>query len=102
MRNLIGSSIPANYLRGAESVGGKLLFDETGMTFSSHNFNVRTGETRIAYIDVSLVRGRNTLGVVPNGISVFTQDGFEHRFVVGGRDEVMAFITAQAKKARGK
>ena len=102
MKNLIGSSIPANYFRGAESVGGKLLFDETGMTFSSHSFNVRTGETRIDYADVSLVRGRNTLGIVPNGVSVFTQDGFEHRFVVNGRDDVMAFITAQARLARQK
>ena len=102
MRNFIGSSIPANYFRGAEAVGGKLLFDETGMTFSSHSFNVRTGETRIEYADVTLVRGRSTLGIVPNGVSVFTQDGFEHRFVVNGRDDVMAFITAQAKLARQK
>ena len=102
MRNLIGSSIPANYFRGAEAVGGKLRFDETGMTFSSHGFNVSTGETRIDYADVVLVRGRSTLGIVRNGISVFTENGFEHKFVVNGREEIMEFMTAQAKKARGK
>ncbi|MEN6595767.1 MAG: hypothetical protein ABFC31_12560 [Clostridiaceae bacterium] len=46
MRNLIGSSIPANYIRDAEAVDGKLRFDETGMTFQSHGFNVSTGESK--------------------------------------------------------
>jgi hypothetical protein len=102
MRNLIGSSIPANYFRGAEAVGGKLRFDETGMTFQSHSFNVSTGETRIEYSDILLIKERNTLGIVRNGISVFTENGFEHKFVVNGREEIIEFLTMQSKKHREK
>lgn len=102
MRNLLGTSIPANYFRGAEAVGGKLLFDETGMTFQSHGFNVSTGKTRIDYGDILLIKERNTLGIVRNGISVFTENGFEHKFVVNGREEIIEFLTMQSKKHRGK
>ena len=102
MRNLLGTSIPANYFRGAEVVGGKLLFDETGMTFQSHGFNVSTGETRIDYGEILLIKERNTLGIVRNGISVFTENGFEHKFVVNGREEIIEFLTMQSKKHRGK
>ncbi len=102
MRNLIGTSIPATCFRGAEAVGGKLLFDETGMTFQSHGFNVSTGETRIDYCDILLIKERNTLGIVRNGISVFTENGFEHKFVVNGREEIIEFSGMQSKKHRGK
>ena len=36
MKEYLNSSIPANYFRGIEAVGGRLYFDETGMTFRSH------------------------------------------------------------------
>ncbi len=102
MRNLLSTSIPANYFRGAEAVGDKLRFDETGMTFQSHGFNVSTGVTRIDYGDILLIKERNTLGIVRNGISVFTENGFEHKFVVNGREEIIEHISTQAKKASGK
>ena len=98
----IGSSIPANYFHGAEVVGGKLLFDKAGMTFQSHGFNVSTGETRVGYDDILHIKERNTLGIVRNGISVFTENGYKHKSVVGGREEIIEFLTMQSKKHRGK
>ena len=52
MKDYCGKSIAANYYRGIEAVGGKLIFDDTGITFKSHALNIQTGESRIEYKDV--------------------------------------------------
>ena len=88
----IGKNIFANYFRGVEAVGGKLYFDAAGMTFKSHMFNVQTGETRIEYSRIRRVQKVNTMGLVPNGMAVFTDDGREHRFVINNRGKVIAFL----------
>lgn len=85
----------ANYYRGAEAVGGRLYFDETGMTFKSHAFNIQTGTTRIEYCDIQRVAKRNELGFVPTGMSVFTKSGFEHKFVIYHRKDVIAFLEGE-------
>lgn len=90
MRNFIRTYIPANYFRSIESVGGKLYFDEFGITFRSHFFNIQTGDTRINYAMIdSAERGR---GFAPNKMSVFTKDGFEHKFIVSNRDDIIEFL----------
>lgn len=98
MNEYLNGSILANYFRGIEAVGGRLYFDETGMTFRSHNCNIQTGETRIEYRDIQSLSKRNTLGFVPNGLSVFTKDGFEHKFVIYHRKAVMQFLESRIKK----
>ena len=98
MKNYIGQSILANYFRGAEAVGGKIHFDEYGMTFRSHAFNFQTGDTRIDYRDIASVGTRNTLGLVPNGLSVFTKDGFEHKFVIYHRKAVIEFLNGMTAR----
>lgn len=90
-----GKHIAANYFRGVEAVGGKIYFDETGLTFKSHAINIQTGETRIEYEKISEVVKRNTLGIVPNGISIFTKDGFEHKFVINNRSKVIDFLNGK-------
>lgn len=81
MKNYIGKNILANYFRGAEAVGGKIYFDEVGMTFKSHAFNFQVGDTRIEYRDIVRAGPRNTMGIVPNGLSVFTRDRYEHNLL---------------------
>lgn len=83
-----GKTIPANYYRGLEAVGGKLAFDDRGMTFRSHALNIQTGETRIEYKDILNAQTRGLL----TEISVYTKDGAEHRFVVYHRKDVVAFL----------
>ena len=92
MNDYSGRSILANYFRGMEGVGGKLHFDEEGLTFVSHAFNIQTGETRIDYKQIKSVAKRNTLGIFPNGMSIFTNDGIEHKFVIYKRTVVIEFI----------
>ncbi|MCH4156013.1 MAG: hypothetical protein LKF31_06890 [Muribaculaceae bacterium] len=95
MENLIGKTIQANYFRGAEAVGGHITFDATGFVFRSHSLNIQTGETRINYDEIVSISKRNTLGLVPNGLSVFTRSGFEHKFVVYHRSSIMDFLNSR-------
>jgi hypothetical protein len=41
---------------------------------------------------------RNTLGIVPNGMSVFVKDGQEFKFVVGNRKEIIAYIESKIQR----
>ncbi len=90
--NYVDKVILANYFRGSEAVGGKIYFDDVGLTFKSHKFNIQKGQTRIEYNQIQSVNKRNTLGIVPNGILIFTKDGTEHRFVVNNREKVIEFL----------
>lgn len=97
-KNYIGINIPANYFRGMEAVGGHLHFYENHMIFKSHALNIQTGEQIIEYSQMVKIAKRNTLGIVPNGISVFTKDGFEHKFVIYNRDSVIEFLNSKIEK----
>jgi len=82
-------TVAANLQRGAESVGGKLRVTSTELIFSSHNFNVQKGETRIALADV---RKTEKFGLIPNGLRVITKSGKKYEFRVNKRDEIIALI----------
>ena len=79
MKDYCNKVIFANYFRGIEAVGGKLYFDGNGLTFKSHKLNIQRGETRIEYNEIQEVSKINTLGIVPNGISILSKDGFSHK-----------------------
>ena len=91
MNDYTNTKIAANYFRGAEAVGGRIFFDESGMTFKSHIFNIQTGETRIAYRDIVKV----SKGIIPTGISVFDRNGFEHKFIIYHRKQVIQFLQSR-------
>lgn len=95
MKDYCGSSISANYFKGFEAVGGKLHFDKQGFTFKPHRVNIQKNEARIEYTNIRSVSKRNTLGIVPNGISVLTKDDLEHKFVIGHRNDVICFLENQ-------
>jgi hypothetical protein len=91
MKNYCGKSIAANYYRGIEAVGGKLFFDDTGMTFKSHAFNIQVGENRIEYKDILKAEVKGFL----TGLSVYTKDGLEHKFVVYHRKDIVDFLNSK-------
>lgn len=95
MHDYTGEKVAANYWRGAEALGGKLRFDETGMTFDSHRFNIQTGSTRIEYRDIAGLTTYRTFGLVNNGLTVRTKDGTAHRFVLNRRGRVIEFLTSR-------
>lgn len=92
MEDYIGKTIKANYYRGLEAVGGHIYFDKSGLIFDSHRANIQTGETRIEYKNINSVNKRNTLGFIPNGISIFTNDKVQHKFVVYNRSSILEFL----------
>ncbi len=92
----VGQSVKANYFRGIEGVGGKLIFDAMGVTFHSHAFNIQVGDTRILYKDILRVEKKRTMGLVPNGMVIFTRDGKKHQFVLWNREAVIAFLQSRS------
>jgi len=91
MKDYCGKSIAANYYRGIEAVGGKLFFDDIGITFKSHALNIQTGESRIEYKDMAKAEVKGFL----TGMSVYTKDGIEHKFVVYHRKDIVKFLNSK-------
>ena len=91
MKDYCGKSIAANYFRGVEAVGGKLIFDDAGITFKSHALNIQRGESRIEYKDMLEAKVKGFL----TGMSVYTKDGLEHKFVVYHRKDVVEFLNSK-------
>jgi hypothetical protein len=83
---------PANHFKGAEAVGGKLYLTNQRLFFKSHTVNVHVHEESYRLEDITSVRLRNTLGIVPNGMAVLLKDGREEKFVVYGRKDWMEKI----------
>ena len=92
MKNI---GIPANYKRGAEYVGGHLYFDDEGLIFKPHKFNFQTSEVRINFCDIRGAEPCKTLGLVPNGLLVYTKDNKQHRFVSYSCKEVAELIRSK-------
>ena len=87
----------ANHFKGMEAVGGKMLLTNRRLIFRSHSFNVQTHEETYWLADITSVRTRNTLGIVPNGIAVILNNSREERFVVNERQEwIQKILRAKA------
>ena len=84
---------PSNHFKGAESVGGQLCLTNLRLFFKSHSLNVQTHAESYYLSDIVRVAPRNTLGIIPNGMSVFLKDGREEKFVIFGRDDWMKLIS---------
>lgn len=82
-------------MRGKEAVGGRIYFNENGFTFKSHAVNIQTGETCIEYADIQKVKKRRTLRIMPNRISVYTNNNFEHKFVIHDREQIIGFLKSK-------
>ncbi|MBS4537954.1 hypothetical protein GOQ27_05745 [Clostridium sp. D2Q-11] len=85
-------NVLANLFRGNESVGGKLKITDKRLIFKSHALNIQTGVTEIPIEKIVKVNKRNTLRIVPNGMSIITQDGIEYKFVLWSRGKIINFI----------
>jgi hypothetical protein len=84
--------VMANLFRGFEAVGGKLKITDQRIFFKSHHFNIQTGTLDLPLEQIVEAKARNTMGIIPNGMSVITKDGKEYKFVVWGRGKLIDFI----------
>jgi hypothetical protein len=81
----------ANLWRGAEAVGGRLTLSRAGLEFRAYSRQPEPLEIPID--EIVEVRKTRTMGIIPNGLAVFTKLGLEVRFVVGDRDRFIDEIT---------
>ncbi|MET7401651.1 GRAM domain-containing protein [Dactylosporangium sp. NPDC005572] len=86
--------VRANLWRGAESVGGHLTLTDTHLHFRAHGLNIQTQPLDVPLAEIVSMRKYSNLRIVPNGLAVMTASGTEHRFVVGGRNHLIAAIEA--------
>jgi hypothetical protein len=94
------ADVAANLFRGAEAVGGRLKITDRRLLFQPHAINLQTTPAEIPISQISEMRPRNTLGIVPNGMLVKLQSGVEYKFVVWKRQQLMATIDGlRAKKS---
>jgi hypothetical protein len=83
----------ANLWRGTEAVGGRLTLSRSGLEFRAHAYNRQPEPLEIPIDEIVEVRKTRTMGIIPNGLAVFTKLGLEVRFVVGDRDRFIDEIT---------
>jgi hypothetical protein len=83
--NEIILSCGANHFKNREAVGGKLYLLTDKLQFKSHNFNIQNHGLEIPLVQISQTRFFNTLGLIPNGLEILTNDGRIEKFVVSDR-----------------
>ena len=83
---------PANRMARFEAVGGWLTLTNRRLTFRPHAVNVQKAPLDLPLEEISDVRPRRTLWLVPNGLLVQRAGGTEERFVVHARREWVAKI----------
>jgi hypothetical protein len=83
---------PANMFRGMEAVGGRIKITNKKVVFKSHALNIQKITEEIPLNNIESVTKRNTLGIIPNGMSVKLKSGIEYKFVVSGREKLISLI----------
>lgn len=86
------ADVAANMFRGIESVGGRMKITDKRIIFEPHAVNLQKMVAEIPLSQVADVTPRNTLMIVPNGILVLLKSGVEYKFVVRGRERLIAII----------
>ena len=88
-------NIAANLIRGIESVGGKMKITDSEIIFTPHKINVQSNPLTINISNIKEVGKRNTLFIVPNGLSVVEKSGEEYKFVVNNRQKIITYLNEQ-------
>lgn len=97
MKDYTDKSINANQIIGISTLTGKLYFYEDGYVFKAQSVNGVISNPKIEYKDIKGVTGRNTLGIIPNGISIKMKDGQILNYVVTRRKEIIEFLTRKTE-----
>lgn len=97
MKDLVNKAVTANYLQGMQTLTGKLYFYEDGFSFKADSVNGVIDKGKILYRTVTAVNKRNTLGLIPNGLSVLLDNKDELIFVLNGRNTVRDFLLSKSR-----
>ena len=99
MKDFTNKNINANYLQGLQTLTGKLFFYDDGFVFKADSVNGVINKGKTLYKDIKTVNKRNTMGIIPNGLSVVLNNGEELVFVASNRNEVREYMISRLDKA---
>lgn len=88
---------PANHFKGAEGVGGKLYLTNERLVFKSHKLNFQKHELSILLHDIAKVERYKVLGMINNGLIVYTFQNTTEKFVVEKANEWYEYLQSPDK-----
>jgi len=75
----------ANHFLNREGVGGRLYLLKNRLQFKSHRLNIQNHELSLDLKEVQDVKFYNVASLVPNGLSIYLNNGKRENFVVNNR-----------------
>ena len=88
----------SNLWRGLEAVGGRITVTNERLLFESNGVTLQGKPLAVAFGDIAKVAAFDSLGLIPNGMSVLCRSGEEHRFLLWDRDTVIMLLEEQRGK----
>jgi hypothetical protein len=85
----------ANYFRGVEGVGGKLVLTNRRLIFKSHKSNIQNHQWDFDLSQIEKIDAARTWNLFKNGLMVLLAGNETHKFVVAEPDEWANVITRQ-------
>jgi len=90
----------ANLSIGSDGVVGIVMITNKRIIFNTNFFNLQSRRTEILINDIKKAKKVNSLGFVPNAISLTTNSGDEFKFAVLGREKIISFLAKISKEYR--
>ena len=75
--------------------GGHIVITNQRLYFHAHAFNFDTSAIEIPLATIVEIKTFNSLGIVPKGLLVITQQGQTHKFVVNRRKQIITLIQSR-------
>lgn len=92
---------PANHLLNGEGVGGWLYLLRGRLYFRSHAMNLQPHELSIPLDQIERLRPVRSLGLIPNGLQLFTRSGAVEQFILEDRGRWQSEIAAARGRSPG-
>ena len=86
------ADVRANLFRRIELVEGRMKITNRRVLFEPTFLNIQKQTAEIPFEQIAEVGKRNTMRILPNGMLIRTKLGTEYKFVVWGRDRLIALI----------
>jgi hypothetical protein len=74
------------------TVSGLIYITNLRLIFEPLGFSLQTGSATIPFENIAVVRPRNSLWVIPDGMEIETRDGSRYHFKVWSRDRLIDMI----------
>ena len=97
MKDYTNKSVYANQIIGTTTLTGKLCFYSEEFAFKADGVNSTIEKPRTKYSDIIEITKRNTLGFIPNGLTIWLKSGKKLNYVVRQRNDLIGFLASKSK-----